>query len=231
MVPPYLAPASWEAASKGSSTIAQRCAFVKARWEVSAVGRSGDGWLDEMSEFKPLGMGRIGEFSTPFIQKMMEKKGAPIIRMVAAATYGAEGWFEYAVYDLIKKGWYRTIGDGQNVMSFVYIDDIAEAYRLAVEKLPIGESFAIVDDHPVKFRDFANCVAQAVGKPPVKSMPKWIGNILAGQVWVEELTMNHKVRNTKAKEKLGWRPKRVSCEQGIPEAVAEIESRQRQGRK
>ena len=187
-------------------------------------GDSGDGWHDETSEFKPLGMGRIGELSTPFVQKLIEEKKAPIIRIIAAATYGATGWFEYAVYDLIKKGWYRTFGDGQNVMSFVYIDDVADAYRLAVEKQPIGESFAIVDDHPVKFKEFANCAARAMGKPPVKSMPKWLGNIIVGKVWVEELTMNHRVRNSKAKEKLGWFPAHVSYEQGIPEAIAEIES-------
>lgn len=194
-------------------------------------GDSGDGWHDENSTFKPLGMGRIGEFSTPYVQKLMEEKHAPVIRLIAAATYGATGWFEYAMYDLLKKGMYRTFGDGQNVMSFVYIDDVAEAYRLAVEKLPIGESFAIVDDHPVKMKEFASCLAHAMGKPPVKSMPKWIGNILAGKVWVEELAMNHKVRNTKAKEKLGWHPAIVSYEQGIPQAVAEIKSSQHKGRK
>lgn len=188
-------------------------------------GDSGSGWHDETSEFNPLGMGRIGELSTPYVQKLIEQKRAPIIRLIAAATYGATGWFEYAIYDLIKKGWFRTFGDGQNVMSYVYIDDVAEAYRLAVEKQPLGESFAIVDDHPVTFREFANCIAHHIGKPPVKSMPKWIGNLITGKVWVEELTMNHRVRNTKAREKLGWRPTRASYEQGIPEAIAEIKLR------
>lgn len=190
-------------------------------------GDSGDGWHDEKSAFRPLGMGRIGELSTPYLQTLMAENGAPVIRIIAAATYGATGWFEYAVYDLIKKGWYRTFGDGQNVMSFVHIDDLAEAYRLAVEKRPIGDSFAIVDDQPVKFRDFANYAARAMGKPPVKSMPRWIGNIMAGQVWVEELTMTHRVKNTKAREQLGWRPVHASSEQGVPAVVAEIEKRHR----
>ncbi|MBI4333929.1 MAG: NAD-dependent epimerase/dehydratase family protein [Chloroflexi bacterium] len=188
-------------------------------------GDSGTGWHDETSEFKPLGMGRIGEVSTPYVQQLMAEKSAPLIRLIAAATYGATGWFEYAMYDLMKKGWYRTFGDGENVMSFVYIDDVAEAYRLAVEKLPVGESFAIVDDQPVRMKDFANCLSRAMGRPPVKSMPKFIGNLMAGKVWVEELTMTHRVRNTKAKEKLGWRPKYSSYEQGVPVAVKEIESR------
>jgi nucleoside-diphosphate-sugar epimerase len=187
-------------------------------------GDSGDGWHDEKSAFRPLGTGRIGELSTPYLDKMIEN-GAPIIRISPAPTYGAGSWFDFAVYDLIKKGWFRTFGDGRNVQSFVHVEDLAEVYRLAAEKLPLGESFAIADDQPVKFVDFANCVARAMGKPPVKSLPIWIGHLMVGQVWVEELTMNHKVRNTKVKEKLGWRPAYPSYEQGIPAAIAEIERR------
>lgn len=190
-------------------------------------GDSGDDWLDETSGFKPLGMGRIGELAVPFVKKMIEEKGSPIIRILPGAVYGAGSWFYNSVYTLLKKGWFRTFGDGQNIMSFVYVDDLADAYRLAVEKQPLGEAFAIVDDRPVNFIDFSNCVAHIMGKPPVKSLPKWIGNLLAGSVIVETLGMNHKVRNTKAKEKLGWHPTCVSYEQGIPRTIAEIENTQR----
>lgn len=185
-------------------------------------GDSGDGWHDEASKINPIDMGRIGELSTPYTIQMIEK-GAPIIRIIAGLTYGAGSWFENVVYKLMKKGWLRTYGNGENIVSLVYVDDVAEAYRLAVEKLPLGKAFAIVDDHPVKFRDFCNCVASNMGKPPVKSMPVWLGSILSGQVVVEELTMNCRARNTKAKEQLGWQPSYPSYEQGIPKAIAEIE--------
>ena len=114
-------------------------------------------------------------------------------------------------------------GNGENICSFVYVDDVAQAYRLAVQKMPVGEAFAIVDDHPVTFKAFCNCVARVMGKPPVKSMPVWVGKLLSGQVVVEELTMNCRARNTKAKQELGWRPAYPSYEYGIPRAIAEIE--------
>ncbi len=186
-------------------------------------GDSNSGWHDETSKFKPWGMGRIGEFSTPYTMKMIED-GAPIIRLIAGLTYGAGSWFEHIIYSLMKKGWFRTYGDGQNIFSFVYVDDLAEAYRLAVETMPIGQSIAIVDDTPVKFKDFCDCVARVMGKSPVKSMPTWLATIISGQVVVEELTMNCRVKNTKAKEQLGWQPMYNSYEQGIPKAVEEIET-------
>ncbi len=191
-------------------------------------GDSGDGWHDETAKLNPLGMGRAGELSVPYVKRMVEESNAPIIRLIPGMTYGGGSWFENGVYNLMKKGWFRTFGDGQNIVSCVYLDDVAEAYRLAVEKMPLGETFAIADDQPVKFRDFANCVARAMGKPPVKSMPVWLGSFMTGKAMAETLTMNCRVRNTKAKEKLGWRPKCVSYEQGIPVAVAEIEKNQRE---
>ncbi|MBI4215777.1 MAG: NAD(P)H-binding protein [Chloroflexi bacterium] len=186
-------------------------------------GDSGEGWHDEASKLNPLGMGRAGQWSTPYIQKMIEEKNAPIIRLFPGMVYGAGSWFENGVYNLMQKGWFRTFGGGQNIVSVAYVDDVAEAYRLAVEKMPLREVFAIVDDQPVKFRDFANCAARAMGKPPVASMPAWLGSLMAGKAMAETLTMNCRARNTKAREKLGWQPRYVSYEQGIPVAVAEIE--------
>ncbi|MEW6701778.1 MAG: NAD-dependent epimerase/dehydratase family protein [Bacteroidota bacterium] len=185
-------------------------------------GDSCDSWHDETSKFNPIDMGRIGELSTPYIMHMIEK-GTPIIRIISGLTYGAGSWFEHVVYKLMKKGLFRTYGNGKNIYSLVYVDDVAEAYRLAVEKKPLGESFAIVDDYPVKFKDFCNYVAHMMGKPPVKQMPIWLGRIFSGQVVVEELTMNCRVRNTKAKTQLGWNPKYPTYKEGIPAALAEIQ--------
>jgi len=82
-------------------------------------GDSGNGWLNESSEFKPLGMGRVGEFAIPYVQNLITENKAPIIRISPCAVYGAGSWFENRVYALMKKGWFRTFGDGQNILSFV----------------------------------------------------------------------------------------------------------------
>lgn len=192
-------------------------------------GDSGNGWHDETAKLNPLGMGRVGVWSSPYIQKTIEDNDAPIIRIFPGMVYGAGSWFENSVYALMKKGWFRTFGAGQNSVSVVYVDDLAEAYRLAIEQMPIREAFAIVDDQPVRFRDFCNYVASTMGKSPVGSMPVWLGSLMAGRAMAETLTMNCRARNARAKARLGWHPKRVSYEQGIPEAVAEIEKARSRG--
>jgi len=189
---------------------------------IMLYGDSGDSWIDETSKFNPIGFARLGEFATPYIQKMMEKK-APIIRMQLGCVYGAGSWFKETVYRLIKKGCFHVHGGGPNVLSYVHVDDVAEAYRLAVEKLPVGESFIIVDDEPCKSINFANFTAKYMRKPPIKIMPKWIDEIFAGSIVSEALTVNCKARNTKAKKLLDWHLKYPSWRDGIPVVIEEIE--------
>lgn len=54
-------------------------------------------------------------------------------------------------------------------------------------------------------------------------MPGWLGKIFSGQVVMEELTINCKVKNTKAKTQLGWKPKYPTYKEGIPAALTEIQ--------
>ncbi|MFB3072890.1 MAG: NAD-dependent epimerase/dehydratase family protein, partial [bacterium] len=173
--------------------------------------------------YNPKGFARIGSPATEFAIRAAEENNLSLIRMLPGGVYGAGSWFKESVYRLVKRGWFRVFGDGQNVLSYVHVDDVAEAYRLAAERLPVGEAIALVDDEPTKTVDFANFVAEQMGRPPVKSLPKWVGAMVAGGVVAEALTMNCKVRNRKAKELLGWRPKYPTYREGIPAAIAEIE--------
>jgi len=190
-----------------------------------AFGDSQSNWLDENSPYKfDKGHGRLLQFSAPYAQRMMTEKKLSIITMSLSGAYGPGTWFKESLYSYIKKGRGMVVGDGRNVWSFVHVDDVAEAYRLVVEKLPIGQTFTLADDEPCTYVDFANFIADQLGKPHVKRMPKWIANILLGSVLSEAMTMNQKVKNTKAKTQLGWKLKYPSYRVGIPAAIAEIET-------
>ena len=194
-------------------------------------GDSGDGWLDETSPYRfDKGHGRLGEPSIPYVLKMERQHNLPLVRIMITGAYGPGSWFKESVYDYVKKGWFRIFGDGKNIWSLVHVDDVAEAYRLAVEKLPIGQSFVVADDEPCTMLDFANLVAREMGKPPVKFFPKWVGGIMLGNVLLEALTMNQRARNTKAKKELGWKPKYPTYKEGIPAVIRELEGRPPLGR-
>jgi len=189
------------------------------------LGDSGTGWLDETSPHRfDTGHGRLLELSVPWVRDFTADKGLRVVTLNIAGAYGAGSWFQHSLYELLNKGWLRVFGDGQNLMSVVHVDDVAEAYRLAVEKQPIGETFLLADDEPVTFLDFANAVARAMDKPRVELAPRWVGKLLLGEVLLEALTMNQRVRNTKARTQLQWNLRYPTHHEGIPAALAEISS-------
>jgi nucleoside-diphosphate-sugar epimerase len=168
-------------------------------------GDCGDRWVDESIPYNPVGFARIGQPAYLYAQRAAEEKGLALIRMLPGGVYGAGSWFADMLLPMMRKGWFRAIGDGQNMVSYVHVNDVADAYRLAVEKLPAGESFALVDDEPCLSLDFLNFVAIQLGRAPVKSIPKWVAGVFAGHVVAESLTVSCRVKNEKAKDLLGWR--------------------------
>lgn len=181
-------------------------------------------WVDESAPYNPSGFALIGKPASLYARRVAEEKGLPLVRMLPGGVYGAGSWFAEMLLPLLRRGWFRVIGDGRNLVSYVHVDDVAEAYRLAVERLPYGESFALVDDEPCRSLDFINFVATQVGKPPVKSIPRGVAGLLVGRVVAESLTLSCRVRNQKAKSLLGWRLKYPTYREGVPAAISEIGS-------
>ncbi|MEW6142104.1 MAG: NAD-dependent epimerase/dehydratase family protein [Chloroflexota bacterium] len=187
-------------------------------------GDSGDGWLDEKSPYRlDKAYGRLAELRVPYVQKMEQQHRLPLITVMITGAYGPGSWFKQSVYDYMKRGWFRIFGDGRNVWSLVHVDDVAEAYRLIVEKLPVGQSFVVADDEPCTMLELANFVVRQIRKPPVKHFPRWLGGIMLGSVLLEALTMNQRSRNTKAKKELGWKLKYPTYREGIPAVIKELE--------
>jgi len=188
-----------------------------------ALGDSGTGWLDETSAYTfDRGHGRLLHLSVPYAQRMAIERQLPIVTVSISGVYGPGSWFKESLYTYIEKGAGIVVGDGQNIWSFVHVDDVAEAYRLVVEQLPIGRTFTLADDEPVTYNDFANHLADLLGKPHVKHMPRWVARLLMGSVLCEALTMNQRVSSTRARTELGWQPQYDTYRAGIPAVVEAI---------
>ena len=109
-----------------------------------------------------------------------------------------------------RSGVVRIVGRGVNRWSNVYIEDMVELYRLALEKAPAG-SFYFVENGEASYAEIGAAIAGRLGLGPVQS---WT---------VEEATCewgggharysfgsNSRVRARRARNELGWSPKRTS---------------------
>ncbi|MFB9124985.1 NAD-dependent epimerase/dehydratase family protein [Paraburkholderia dipogonis] len=109
-----------------------------------------------------------------------------------------------------KNGVVRHVGSGGNIWSNVFIDDVAELYRLALDKTPAG-TFYFVESGEASFRDMSAAIARAMklGEPqdwPLEDAQKEWGYEMASY----GLGSNSRVRGDRARKLLGWQPSRTS---------------------
>ncbi|WGS51270.1 NAD-dependent epimerase/dehydratase family protein [Paraburkholderia sp. D15] len=109
-----------------------------------------------------------------------------------------------------KSGVVRHVGSGGNIWSNVHIDDVAELYRLALEKTPAG-MFYFVESGEASFREMSAAIARVMKLGDAQDWPL----ADAQQEWGYEMASyglgsNSRVRGVRARELLGWQPKRNS---------------------
>jgi 2-alkyl-3-oxoalkanoate reductase len=116
--------------------------------------------------------------------------------------------------ELIRRRRFPIVGEGSGVWSFTHVDDAATATLLAAERGSPG-IYNIVDDDPAPVREWLPELAAAVGAPPPRHVPVWLGRLLGGEVAVAMMTDIRGSSNAKAKRELGWQPLHPSWREGF----------------
>ena len=139
-------------------TLSQAClAHGKKLLYTSGVfnyGDHGDEWITEQT---PLHPSPLGEAHTKMVEELLplyREQHLRVILLSPGFVYGPGGLFKQSFYDTFQKGQLRIFGKGQNYWSIIHVDDLAAAYALAVESEAYGETYNIIDDQPLRLRDF-----------------------------------------------------------------------------
>ena len=111
--------------------------------------------------------------------------------------------------EMIRRRFLPIIGNGQGMSSFLHVADAADATVAAVERGSRG-IYQIVDDEPAPAREWVPAIAAAIGAPPPRHIPRWLGRLLAGEAVVAISTETRGATNELAKRVLGWRPQHPS---------------------
>ena len=116
---------------------------------------------------------------------------------------------------------FPVVGDGGGMTSFIHLDDAAAATVLAVEQRVAG-IYNIVDDDPAPVREWLPVLADALGAPPPRHVPRWLARLVAGDGAVMMGTEARGASNTKAKRELGWKLRHPTWRSGFAEAYATL---------
>lgn len=109
-----------------------------------------------------------------------------------------------------KSGVVRHVGSGSNIWSNTHIDDVVEAYRLALKSAPAG-TFYFVESGEASFHEMAEAIAKAMKLAGPEAWPL----DSAKQEWGYEMASyglgsNSRVRGDRLRKQLGWQPKQTS---------------------
>jgi nucleoside-diphosphate-sugar epimerase len=126
---------------------------------------------------------------------------------------GGEQW------EMVQARKFPLVGDGGGVWSFVHIEDAAAATLAALERGTPGRIYNIVDDDPAPVREWLPAVAKALGAPPPRHLPRWVGRLFGAHMVVMMCEIRG-ASNERARRELGWTPTWPSWRDGIAALAA-----------
>src|SRR5215213_9009545 len=159
---------------------------------------NGDGWVDEGSPMKPARYNRT------------------TLDAEASAERFTRGGGTLDMIGFVRRGWSPAPGP-EGFISSISHDDTATA-AVAALGIPAG-IYNVADDEPVRRREFFGSLAEALGVPPPKFLPKWVGRLMGGVG--ETLARSLRISNRKFRDASGWAPKYPSVREAWPDLLRE----------
>ena len=117
-------------------------------------------------------------------------------------------------YEMLHKRKFPVVGTGGGVWSFIHVADAADATVAAVDHGERG-IYNIVDDDPAPVAVWLPELAKSIGAPKPWHVPRWVGQLLAGDAGAVMMTDIRGASNAKAKQTLGWEPQHASWRDGF----------------
>jgi nucleoside-diphosphate-sugar epimerase len=117
----------------------------------------------------------------------------------------------------VRQRLFPIVGEGGGVWSMVHLEDAAAATVLAVERGGTGV-YNISDDDPAPVRDWLPVLADALGAPPPRHVPRFLARFIAGEAVVAMMTEMRGASNAKAKRELGWTLRYPTWRRGFVES-------------
>jgi nucleoside-diphosphate-sugar epimerase len=121
----------------------------------------------------------------------------------------------------VRRGTARRIIKKGQVFSRIHVDDIAQALELSIAAPDPGAIYNLCDDDPAPPQDVIAYASELLGLPLPEAVEFETAEMtpMARSFYAE----SKKVRNDRAKEQLGWRPKYPDYKTGLAAMLSDID--------
>jgi nucleoside-diphosphate-sugar epimerase len=184
-----------------------RASFYVQQGVTAVHGNAGESWVDEGSPVVPHRAVDSAVVMECLVREASESCGLPAAILRGGILYHAESLQTRQMIAGLRAGKLPILGMGDNFWSMVHGEDLALACVLAAEARPAGETFLVVDDEPVRWRDLFTFIAREAGGPRPRYLPPAVGRFAAGRLTTDLLSASLRCRNGKLKRQLGWQPR------------------------
>jgi nucleoside-diphosphate-sugar epimerase len=169
---------------------------------------------------RPTGFAHIG---IP-VRRLIEQSGLPAVFVYLGSVYGPGKTFADLVAPRIAKGRWKVIGNANNRLALIHVDDaarglvhIAGLRRETIEQ----QTFLLSDVSPVPAQEFFGHAAALMGARPPGHVPASLASFIAGSVLVETLTRDTPA-DPSALIATGFGFKYPSYREGLPPTLKQL---------
>jgi nucleoside-diphosphate-sugar epimerase len=170
-----------------------------------------------------------------FAERLKTLSNHRIVILRIGEVYGRDGRLIRELTARMKRGFCPWPGSGHVLLSFVHVDDVAQAFLCAARTAPMGISvYNVADDMPVTWQGFLLRVAQLLGTKPPAFLPVSLVQAYAlcsalahRATRTEPILTMHALRllltpkalsNARLKSALGFKPQYPTISEGLEEA-------------
>lgn len=169
----------------------------------------GDAWIAENTPLAPARYNRTIVDAEAAARRFSDNGGAGVV-LRFAAFYGPDATQTQDMVRVVRRGWSPVPGAPDAFFSSISHDDAATAVVAALD-LPAG-IYNVADDEPLRRRDYADSLADALKVSPPRSLPSWIVRLTGA--FGELVSRSQRISNRKLRAESMWKPKYPSMRQG-----------------
>src|SRR5207247_7864872 len=186
-------------------------------------GEHGDEWIGEDASLSISWASLKSTLDAERETKRFTEAGGRGVSLRYAGFYAPYAQSTLDTVRLARRRMFPVPGDGSNFFSSIHADDGASA-GVAALQAPAGV-YNVLDDEPLRMRDYAKAITDAFGLKPPRRVPKWLFRLVGGGP-AKYILSSQRVSNARFKEKTGWAPKYRSAREGFQQVAQELKAQE-----
>jgi nucleoside-diphosphate-sugar epimerase len=177
----------------------------------------GERWIGEGVPLAPVRYNRSLVHAEQAALRFTASGGCGVV-LRFGAFYGADATQTRALVASLRKGWAPLPGHPEAFVSSLSHDDAAGAVLAALAAS--AGVYNVVDNEPLRRRDYFDSLAAVLGVRPPRIPPPWTRHLLGSLGRL--LARSQRISNRKLRRNCGWAPRYSSAREGWRATLAEL---------